>query len=270
MESYSGHGGGRHGFASRAISRGRRWYARVIVRLPKGISIGQTQTINYQAVLTPSGWLTDWMTQKVEFPKVLVEGATSDSGAIAAQTVDDLVVRPDVLSGLTPLLDNEKATFGLGNIPTALAYRFAGRDFAAGLVVERTAPSIAAQVYSFLKFERDNLVVHYELNYDVREARTRLVAFSLPIDTPVELAIRGLESTVVKETSSRDRRGPTPLDRTTRGAANRSRPALDRLYAATAGHFAAELPPAAGPGGRRGISVAACCGRRAMRNRISA
>ena len=109
-----------------------------------------------------------------------------------------------MLSGLTPLLDNEKATFGLGNIPTALAYRFAGRDFAAGLVVERTSPSIAAQVYSFLKFERDNLVVHYELNYDVREARTRLVAFSLPIDTPVELAIRGLESTVVKETSSRD------------------------------------------------------------------
>ena len=49
------------------------------------------------------------------------------------------------------------------------------RDFAASLVVERTAPSLAAQVYSFLKLERDNLVAHYELNYDVREARTRRV-----------------------------------------------------------------------------------------------
>src|SRR5439155_9564927 len=42
------------------------------------------------------------------------------------------------------------------------------------------------------------------LSYDVREARTRRVAFSLPIETPTELMIRGLESTVVKEFSSQE------------------------------------------------------------------
>ncbi|HZN36503.1 MAG TPA: hypothetical protein VFB80_21890, partial [Pirellulaceae bacterium] len=175
---------------------------RVSVRLPKGIPAGQTQTVNYQATITPAGWLTEWTTQKVDFPKVLLEGATSESGAVAAQTTDDLLVRPDQLASLTPLLDNEKAAYGLGNIATALAYRFENRDFAASLVVERTAPSLAAQVYSILRLERDNLVAHYELSYDVREARTRRVAFSLPSSTPAELTIRGIGSTVVKEFTS--------------------------------------------------------------------
>ena len=55
-----------------------------------------------------------------------------------------------------------------------------------------------------LTLERDNLIAHYELNYDVREARTRRVDFSLPLDTPAELSIRGLDGTVVKELGSRE------------------------------------------------------------------
>jgi hypothetical protein len=172
---------------------------RVTVRLPKGIEVGQTQTVNYQAVKTPAGWLSEWTTQTIEFPRIFVEGATSDNGAVAAQTIDDLVVRPETLTSLTPLLDNEKAAFGLENIPTALAYRYGGRDFGLGLVVDRTTPSIAAQVYSFLRLERDSLIAHYELDFDVREARARQIAFSLPISTPTELSIRGLNNTVVKE-----------------------------------------------------------------------
>src|SRR5206468_716858 len=84
---------------------------RVAVRLPKGIQAGQTQTINYQATHMPADWLDEAKSQTVAFPKVLVEGATSESGAVAVQAVDDRVVRPDTLSGLTPLLDNEKAAF---------------------------------------------------------------------------------------------------------------------------------------------------------------
>jgi hypothetical protein len=177
---------------------------RVSVRLAKSIPVNQTQTVNYQAVSTPAGWLADWTTQKVEFPKVLIQGATNDSGALAAQTTDDLVVRPDQLTSLTPLLDNEKAAFGLGGITTALAYRYEDRDFAASLIVERTPPSLTAQGYSILRLERDNLVAYYELVYDVREARTRRVAFSLPIGTPAELTIRGLAGTAVKEFASKD------------------------------------------------------------------
>src|SRR6185436_6814768 len=65
-------------------------------------------------------------------------------------------------------------------------------------------PILTARVMSFFKLERDNLVAHYELTYDVREARTRQVAFTLPIATPSELMIRGLENTAVKQFNSHE------------------------------------------------------------------
>ncbi|MCI0360789.1 MAG: hypothetical protein L0211_20110, partial [Planctomycetaceae bacterium] len=177
---------------------------RVLVRLPGGIAIGQTATVNFELLNTPAGWLADWENQSIEYPRVAIEGATVDTGAVAAQTLDDLVVRPDKLEGLTPLLDPEKAAFGLANLPTALAYRYQARPFAVSLNVERTKPSLMAQVYSFFRIEPDNLIAHYELNYDVREARTRRVYFLLPKDTPKEISIRGLAGTVVKEFRSSD------------------------------------------------------------------
>ena len=177
---------------------------RVIVRLATGIDLRQTATVNFELVSTPAGWLADWTSQNVEFPQVVVEGATQDSGAVAAQTLDDLVVRPGNLTGLTPLLDAEKADFGLAELPTALAYRYQSRPFSLPLVLERTKPSLMAEVYSFFRIERDNLIAHYELTYDVREARTRRVHFLLPSQTPAEIAIRGLDDTVVKEFRATD------------------------------------------------------------------
>ena len=143
--------------------------------------------MNFELLHTPAGWLADWTSQQAEYPQVPVEGATSDTGAIAAQTLDDLVVRPDELTGLTPLLEAEKTAAGLAELLTALAYRFQSRPFNASLNVQRTKPSLMAEVYSFLKIEPDNLIAHYELNYDVREARTRRVYFLLPQDTPKEI-----------------------------------------------------------------------------------
>ena len=180
---------------------------RILVRLGTGIGVRQSATVNFEAVSTPAGWLTDWTTQKIEFPQLVVEGATSDSGAVAAQTLDDLVVRPDKLTGLTPLLDAEKAAFGLADLPTAVAYRYTARPFAASLTIERTKPSLKADVFSLLKIQPDNLVANYELNYDVREARTRHVSFSLPASTPTELTVVGLDSTVVKEYRSEEAAG---------------------------------------------------------------
>lgn len=180
---------------------------RISVRLPQEIAIGQSQTVHYHAVLTPGNWLAEWTPQQVDFPKLAVDGAGTQGGAIAVQATDDLAVRAETLRGLTPLFDNEKGLFGFGELPTALAYRVEDQNFVAQLIVERTAPSVTAQVFSFLKLERENLRAHYELNYDVREARTRAVSFALPIGTPTELAIRGLGNTAVKEWRSADQ-GP--------------------------------------------------------------
>jgi hypothetical protein len=172
---------------------------RHVVRLTPGIHPGQIATINFEAKSTPAGWLAEWTSQELPFPELVVEGTTAEQGAIAVHSIDDLVTRPRELSGLTPLLDAEKASAGLAGVPAALAYRYLGRPFAAKLVVERTRPSITAEVFSFFDIRRENLTAHYELHYDVRAARTRRVYFQLPKETPAEISVRGLAGTTVKE-----------------------------------------------------------------------
>ena len=56
---------------------------RIRVDVPAGMPIGQEFKVNFRAVHTPSGWLADWPSSSVEFPRFAVLGATRDEGAIA-------------------------------------------------------------------------------------------------------------------------------------------------------------------------------------------
>lgn len=174
------------------------------VRLPGGVKAGAQLAVRYQAVNVPAGWLANWSSQKVDFPQFVVEGATRDSGAIGVAVEDDLTVRPDKLDGLTSLSDDEKKALTGGSDTLSLAYRFDSRPFTGSLVVERTQPSLTAEVYTFFTLQPDNLRAVYELHYAVRDARTRQVQFSLPASTPGELLIREVakSGTTVKEFTS--------------------------------------------------------------------
>lgn len=172
------------------------------VRLPGGVKAGERLGIRYQAVSTPSGWLGNWSSQGVAFPQFLVEGATRDSGAVGVAVEDDLTVRPEQLDGLTSLSDEEQQALTGGTQALALAYRFESRPFTAGLVVDRILASMTADLFSFFTLEPDNLKAHCELHYNVRDARTRELRFSLPASTPAEVTTVGLGNVVVKETSS--------------------------------------------------------------------
>ncbi len=175
---------------------------RLIVTLAARIAAGQRGKIIVRASSNPAGWLADWKEQTVTFPQLEIEGASREAGAIAVQAIDDLAVQPQELSGLVPLLENEKAAQGLAGVATAAAYRFESRPFAAKFTVERKQPSLAAEVFSFVQVLPDALKAHYELVYQVREARTRQLVFSLPANTPKEITIQGLDGVLVKEQRS--------------------------------------------------------------------
>jgi hypothetical protein len=177
---------------------------RMIVTLASRIPAGSRGKISVRAVSNPPGWLGEWKQQSVTFPELRIEGATRESGAIAVQTSDDLAVQPVELTGLVPLLENEKAALGLAGLETAAAYRFETRPIAAKFTIERGEPSVAAEVFSFLQVLPDAVNAHYELIYQVREARTRQLEFSLPVTTPKEITIRGLDGAAVKEYRSAD------------------------------------------------------------------
>ncbi|MCX5675809.1 MAG: hypothetical protein NTX87_12460, partial [Planctomycetota bacterium] len=175
---------------------------RVHVRLAGGAAAGEERRVFFTAVRAAKDWFGDWTATPLDFPVFAMAGAARDIGAVAVDARDDLLVRPEALERLTPLDENEKAKYGLAGVPAALAYRYEGQPYQARLAIERTLSRATARTWSFFRVDRDALVAHYELAYDVTEARTRLLKFLLPKDTPEALSVRGLGDLALKEYTS--------------------------------------------------------------------
>ena len=67
----------------------------------------------------------------------------------------------------------------------------------------RTQPRLTARSFSFFRVEQDALTARYEIAYAIEEAKTRQLSFSLPRETPAQLAITALDGVKLKEFSSR-------------------------------------------------------------------
>jgi len=174
----------------------------VHVRLPRGVPPGEVARIIFKASRVPSDWLGNWPQQSVGFPCFAVKDAARDIGAIAVRADDDFVVRADELVDVMPLDEKEKGNYGLAGVRSNLAYRYDGQPYQATMTVTRQTPTITARSFSFLRIAPGNLTAHYEIIYDIQQARTRRLSLVLPEDTPTSLMITGLDGVTVKEFSS--------------------------------------------------------------------
>lgn len=176
---------------------------RIHVRLPSGVAPGQEYSVRVHARSTPDGWLGNWQTFKVAFPVFALAGAARDAGAVAVAAKDDITVNLEAHQRLVPLDENEKGRFGLGGVPTNLAYRYEGQPYGAALVARRTPPRLSARTFSFLQVAPDALTAHYEVIYTIEEARAQQLALLLPGDTPTALSIHALDGVKLKEYDSK-------------------------------------------------------------------
>ncbi|MFH1108573.1 MAG: hypothetical protein V1790_05160 [Planctomycetota bacterium] len=179
--------------------------ARIRVAFPGGIAPGTQRSIYCQAIHTPAGWLSKWESMQVTFPVFAVRGAERDVGAIAVQSGDEMVAYPEVVEGLTPLDDGDKADYGLSaalGSRQAPAFRYERQPFQAIFRVERVPPRLTAKTYSFLQLDPHLVSAHYEVVFDIDRAKTDTLLLSLPESTPTDLSITGIEGTIVKEYES--------------------------------------------------------------------
>lgn len=172
---------------------------RVRVKLPAPLPPGETRRVYFQAASTPDSWYAAWSTTTLDFPAFTVAGATSETGAVAVATQDELRVRPEALNNLIPLDETDKARWGLEGVSTDLAYRFDALPYSATLTIEREAARLTSRAWSFLRVDADSLAAHYELAFDVTAGRTRRISFLLPSDTPTALALQGQDGLVIRE-----------------------------------------------------------------------
>ncbi len=201
--------------------------AQIQVRLPRGIPPGEEYRVYFHATHTPPGWLGDWEQEnrEVKFPVFAVKGAARDQGAIAVEARDDMTVSP-LNVPLTPLDEAEKQKYGLAGVATNLAFRYESPGYEATLSVARTQPRVTARTFSFLRVKPGALTAHYEVIYDVGQARTRSLELLLPANTtPETLSIRGLggvklkryDAQVVQIAEQQMRRWSVQLDQARRG-----------------------------------------------------
>ncbi len=194
----------------------------VHARLPHGVPPGKVTSVLFRASWVPAEWLGSWPQQNVVFPRFAVKDAARDIGAIAVRADDDLVVRSDELTGVMPLDEKEKGNYGLAGVQSNLAYRYDGQPYQATMTVSRQTPTITARSFSFLRIAPGSLTAHYEIIYDIQQARTRRLSLLLPKETPTSLLIAGLDGVTVKEFSSEEtddgRRWTAQLAEATGGA----------------------------------------------------
>ena len=180
--------------------------ARIHVRLPQGVPPGEEYRAYFNARSTPADWLGKWESATVDFPHFAVAGAVEDVGAIAVEAPDgEMDVRLVALQNLVPLDAAERKQYGLEESDTGgrvLAYRYDAQPYGATLSVRRTRPRLTAKTFSFLRIESDALTAHYEIAYEVDEARARELSLLLPLDTPADLSIEALDGVRLKQSTS--------------------------------------------------------------------
>ena len=172
------------------------------IRVPKGAPVRVPTVFQIAAVSVPENWLNDWKQNKLTFPAFVVRNAAQDIGALAVVAQDDLIVRADQIEGLIPLNQQDRAKYGLADVPTALAYFYDRQPYRASLTVERRDPWITARTYSFLTVLPDSLKAHYEVDFLVQQAGVRKLIVELPADTPDSISIQGMDGAALKEFSS--------------------------------------------------------------------
>ncbi len=216
---------------------------RLRVGLLAGIEPGQQYPLFVEARHTPAGWLDPWDVKELAFPALAVRGADQDRGALAVAARDDLAVRPTRVEGLVPLDENEKGEFGLEEVRTDLAFGYEAPPYRAEFIVARTPPRLTARSVAFFAVESEVLAAHYEITYNIEDARARELSLALPATTPASLAIRGLDGLRLKEYTATEegglRRWDVLLEEPRRGAV---RLAVDFQQARTAESAADALP----------------------------
>jgi len=181
--------------------------SRIHVRLPGKVAPGNEALLLFEARHVPPGWLDDWQDADVEVPAFRLLGTDRDIGAITITAPDHLEIRPRDVERLNPLDAGQRAAYGITGNVSGLAYRYDEQPYRAVLQVHRLPPRMTAESFTFYRFDREALHVHHELLYELEQAGSQQVEFSLPADTPESIAVSGMGNTIVKEHLSTERDG---------------------------------------------------------------
>ena len=164
---------------------------RVRVKITSGIAAGTIFPMFFEASGNTPGWFGDWEKQQLPFPRFCVVDAAGDSGTVAVDVDEDMIATSENNVRLVPL-DNKERTEFLAGVPTDLAFRYLSQPYSTDLSIARATPRLTARTFAFFGFAPSLMSSRYELHYAVEQAKAKSLAFLLPVETPDNITIRGL------------------------------------------------------------------------------
>jgi hypothetical protein len=163
------------------------------VRLPARLSNQQATQVFFKARATPPSWLDAWETISIEFPNLVIAGTTKHTGALAVSIGSDHAVRPLVFTGLEVMDLETKKKFDVDFPNTPLTFQFSSPDHRFSLEVERLKASTSVRSFTFFEIKPNQLHLRSELDYHIKQSKTDLLKFQLPLSTPASIDIRATD-----------------------------------------------------------------------------
>ncbi len=164
--------------------------AEFLIRLSTRISAEMPTKLFLKASQTPLNWLEKWDSNAVEFPELIVAGQTKHTGTIAVVTAEDFAIRPTKFVNLELLDEADNQEFKTETVSAPLAYRFGNSTYELSLELTRLRPTITGRSYNFYSIQPNQLLVHAELIYEVKQATCGEFRFELPLSTPKSISIQ--------------------------------------------------------------------------------
>ena len=173
------------------------------VRLARPFKPQSVNQIVLECSTVPKGWLAEWSEQRFAFPTIGIVGAEVGTSVLSVMGEGDFTVDVAKAENLIALFESERIALKIQGDSSGPSYSAEGEKWSLELLAKRKKSQLTAEVFSFFKIESEGIKNAYELHLEVKQASTDSFQFSLPESTPQELAIRGLEKAMVKESSSR-------------------------------------------------------------------
>ena len=170
--------------------------------LGEALMPGSDRVICLRLSRVPPEWYSAWTTRRVPLPCVRVAEAGQQRGLLLVDADDGLAVRPERLSHVSPVNGKQRPKGRAGSTEPVLALRYERVPFAVGLGVTRRVPRVTADTYSFLRVQPDGVAMRCEMVFEIRQAATRRLCFSLPVGPAISVSVAGMRGVSVEECSS--------------------------------------------------------------------
>ena len=173
------------------------------VRLARPFAPNSTNQIVLECSIVPKGWLSTWSEQPFSFPVIGIASAETGLNVLSTMAEGDFAIDVSKADNLIALFESERIALKIQGDGSGPSYSVEGDKWSLELLAKRKKPELTAEVFSFFKIESEGIKSAFELHFEIKQASTDRLEFSLPETTPSELSIQGLDAIVVKESTSR-------------------------------------------------------------------